>query len=271
MTDAYETITLGRADGVAWLTLNRPEKRNALSMPMQKEMRAALANIAADRQVRCLVLTGSGQGFCAGAELDKLWGGNGGDRSFGQEVAEVMDQLSHPLIKEIQALPVPVVAAVNGAAAGAGASLALAADVVLARRSAYFLLPFVPNLGILPDLGGTWHLPRLVGRGRAMGLALLGDRLPAEQAAEWGLIWACTEDDALGDEANAVATHLAAGPPDVVRHLREAFDAAEQNTLAAQLDHEGWKQAALLDRPAFREGVAAFLEKRAPEFGDRET
>ncbi|MFV8834894.1 enoyl-CoA hydratase-related protein [Aquisalimonas sp.] len=268
MSSTFETITLERADGIAWLTLNRPDKRNALSIPMQEEMRAALAEVAADTGVRALVITGAGDGFCAGAELDKLWG-DAGEQSFGDAVGDVMDRLSHPLICDIQALPVPVVAAVNGAAAGAGASLALAADVVLARRSAYFLLPFVPNLGILPDLGATWHMPRLIGRARALGLTLLGDRLPAEDAANWGLIWACTDDDALLDDARAVASRLAAGPPDVVRRVREAFAASEHNSLPAQLDYEGEHQRGLLNRDAFHEGVAAFMEKRAPRFGER--
>lgn len=202
----YDKINLSLAEGVAVLALNDPDTMNALSIPLQQELRHAIATVRENRSVRALLLIGTDRAFCSGADLSSMSGGGVAGESLGQNVGRMMRELSNPLILDLQALPVPVVAAVNGAAAGAGVSLALAADVVVAARSAYFLLTFLPRLGLVPDLGATWHLPRLVGRARAMALTLLGDRLSAEQAAEWGLIWACVDDEVLMDEAQALAS-----------------------------------------------------------------
>lgn len=203
-----------------------------------------------------------------GADLSAMAPGGEG-KSLGAQTAEWMQSLSNPLIETLRTLPVPVVAAVNGAAAGAGVGLALAADVTIAARSAYFYLPFLPKLGIVPDLGCTWAIPRRAGRARAMGMALLDERLGAEQAVQWGLIWACADDEQLLDEARAIAQRLARLPPHAVVEAREAFEAAERHTLAEQLHYESERQRELIDRPTFREGVSAFLQKRPPSFPGR--
>ncbi len=186
--------------------------------------------------------------------------------TIGEMGASMMERLSNPMIIGLQSLPIPVVAAVNGAAAGAGASIALAADVVVAGRTAYFLATFLPRLGIVPDMGATWFMPRNVGRARALGMVLLGERLPATQAQEWGLIWSCVDDAALMDEAMTIAQRLAKGPAHAALEARRAFDAADHNGLAGQLDYEKERQRDLLDRPTFKEGVAAFIGKREPDF-----
>ncbi len=257
----YDKIRLEIDDGIAVLSLNDPGTMNAISIPLQQEVREALAVIRQDASVRALLLTGSERAFCSGAELGSLGGGR-----VGESVGRMMRELSNPLILDLQQLPVPVVAAVNGAAAGAGVSIALAADIVIAARSAYFMLTFMPRLGLIPDLGATWQLPRLIGRARAMGLTLLGERLPAEQAAEWGLIWACVDDAALMEEARALAERLANAPAHAALEARRAFAVAETNDFPVQLDYEAERQQELIESEAFREGVRAFLEKRAPKF-----
>lgn len=262
----YEKITLEIADGIATLTLNDPGTMNALSIPLQQELRQALAAIRNDASVRALILTGTERAFSSGADLSSMQGGGVAGETLGQSVGRMMRELSNPLILDLQQLPVPVVAAVNGAAAGAGVSLALAADVVVAGRSAYFLLTFLPRLGLIPDLGATWQLPRLVGQARAMGLALLGERLTAEQAVEWGLIWACVDDADLLDEAQALATRLASAPRHAVQEARMAYAAADSNGLQEQLVYEAERQEQLADSEDFQEGVRAFLEKRQPKF-----
>lgn len=262
----YDKINLSLAEGVAVLALNDPDTMNALSIPLQQELRHAIATVRENRSVRALLLIGTDRAFCSGADLSSMSGGGVAGESLGQNVGRMMRELSNPLILDLQALPVPVVAAVNGAAAGAGVSLALAADVVVAARSAYFLLTFLPRLGLVPDLGATWHLPRLVGRARAMALTLLGDRLSAEQAAEWGLIWACVDDEVLMDEAQALAARLASAPRHAALEARLAFDAANGSDLPQQLAYEAMRQEQLADQPTFQEGVCAFLEKRRPNF-----
>lgn len=262
----YDKIDFEIADGIATLTLNDPGTMNALSIPLQQEVRAALASIREDDSIRALLLTGTERAFSSGADLSSMQGAGAEDETLGQGVGRMMRELSNPLILDLQQLPVPVIAAVNGAAAGAGVSVALAADVVLAARSAYFLLTFLPRLGLVPDLGATWMLPRLIGRARAMGLALLGERLSAEKAVEWGLIWACVDDAALMDEAKAVATRLASAPRHAAQEARLAFAAADNSKLEEQLAYEALRQEQLADSAAFQEGVNAFLEKRQPKF-----
>ncbi len=255
-------------NGVATLTLNLPAKMNPIALDLQAQLRAALARVRDDTTVRAVVLTGAGKAFCVGADLGAMSGGDAA-KSLGAHTAEWMQSLSNPLINDLRTLPVPVVAAVNGPAAGAGVGLALAADVVVAARSSYFYLSFAPKLGIVPDLGCTWVLPRLVGRARAMGMSLLDERLSAEQAAQWGLIWACVDDAALAGEAARIAGRLAKLPAHAVTELRHALDASERHTLAEQLHYESERQRELIDRPSFREGVAAFLQKRPPVFKGR--
>jgi len=261
---AYECILLEQENDIAVLTFNQPESRNGLTAQLQTEMLSALDHLAQQADVRALILTGAGKAFCSGADLGRL--GTEGGASLGQSVARVMDELSNPLILALQNFPVPVVAAVNGAAAGAGMGIALAADIVIAARSAFFLSPFLPRLGIVPDMGTTWFLPQRVGRARALGLMLLGDRLPADKAAEWGLIWSCVDDGVLMDEARQTAMRLASAPSHAVAEARRALDKAAGQDLAAQLDYEKERQRELLDLPSFREGVQAFFEKREPVF-----
>lgn len=261
---AFEFIKLEIADDIAVLTLNQPGSRNGLTTAMQDEMRAALEQLRERDDARALILTGAGQSFCAGADLGQL--NAGGGLNVGQSTAKTMEELSNPLILALQNLPVPVVSAVNGAAAGAGISLALAADIVVASRSAFFLTPFLPRLGIVSDMGATWFLPQHLGRARALGLMLLGDRLPAMQAGEWGLIWSCVDDAALMDQARKIAAQLAKAPAHSALEARRALNAAAGQGLAAQLAYEKNRQRDLLDLPSFGEGVRAFFEKRDPVF-----
>lgn len=249
------------------LSLNIPSRLNPIARPLQQALRARLAALREDRGVAALVLTGAGKAFCVGADLSSTGGdAQAGGGSLGERSFAVMESLSNRIIEDLRTLPQPVVCAVNGPAAGAGVGIALAGDIVLAARSAYFYLPFMPRLGIVPDLGTTWFLERLVGRARAVGLSLLGDRLSAEQAAQWGLIWACVEDEALATQALAVAQRLAKLPAHAAREIRAAYDAAARHTLVEQMRYEASRQRELLDGPAFAEGVRAFLEKREPVF-----
>jgi len=251
--------------GIAIITLDDPASRNGLSLAMQQQMLDTLAQLAGRREVRALLLTGAGPAFCAGANLAGMDCSEDG-RTIGQRGADMMEQVANPLILALQEFPCPVVCAVNGAAAGAGMSIALAADIVIAAKSAFFLAPFLPRLGILPDLGASWFLPRLAGRARTLGMMLLGERLPAQQACEWGLIWACVDDVLLQQEALAVAQRLARAPAHSALEARRALAAADGNGLAAQLAYEAQRQRELLDRPEFAEGVRAFFDKRQPEF-----
>ncbi|TFZ02709.1 enoyl-CoA hydratase [Ramlibacter henchirensis] len=262
-----EHIRMERDGDVAVITLDNPGRRNALSRPMQEGLGRLLQQVRETPDIRAVLLTAAGDAFCAGADL----AGNAippGDEHLtrGQSTRKVMEQLSNPLITGLRELPVPVVCALPGVAAGAGVGIALAADVVIAARSAYFYLPFIPKLGIVPDLGTTWFLEKLLGRGRATALTLLGSRLGAEQAQAWGLVWSCVEGEKLREEAMAVARQLARLPSHAALETRRAYDAAGRNDLAAQLQYEADRQAELIDRPDFEEGVRAFLEKREPDF-----
>ncbi len=255
-------------DGVATLTLNLPAKLNPIALDLQHELREAFARVRDDRGVRAVVLTGAGKAFCVGADLSAMRPPEAGE-TLGDQTAKWMQSVSNPLIEEMRALPVPVVCAVNGAAAGAGVGLALAGDVTVAAKSAYFYLSFLPKLGIVPDLGCTWFIPRLVGPARAMGMSLLDERLPAERAAQWGLVWACVDDELLLLEAQQVAQRLARLPAHAVLEARKAFEASARHTLPEQLHYESERQRELLNRPEFGEGVSAFLQKRAPAFPGR--
>lgn len=258
----HEVITVERRGHVAVLTLNNPDRLNALSAVMRDEVAGVLAASRADDAVRALVLTGAGRGFCAGQDLS--------DVSIAPGVGEVdlgaaIEQHYGPLVLALRNLPMPVLCAVNGVAAGAGANLALACDIVIAARSANFVESFC-KLGLIPDTGGTYFLPRLVGTARAMGLAMLGDKLSAEQAERWGLIWKCVDDTALADEIDALARHFASAPTLGLARTKQAIYASPDNPLAAQLDLERDLMRELGRSADYREGVAAFAERRAPQF-----
>jgi 2-(1,2-epoxy-1,2-dihydrophenyl)acetyl-CoA isomerase len=261
---SYETILFGESEGIARLTLNRPERLNSLNGAMHAEVRDALARVAAGGS-RVLVLTGAGRGFCAGQDLGDRQVAADGARA---DLGESIERNYKPLVLALTGLPVPTVAAVNGVAAGAGASIALACDLVLAAKSASFIQAF-SRLGLLPDSGATWFLPRLVGTARALGLAMLGERLGAEEAARWGLIWRCIEDAEFPAAVDRLAGELAAAPTRGLVRTREAMLGSASRTLAAQLDVERDFQRELGYTDDYVEGVAAFAGKRAPRFSGR--
>lgn len=234
----FELITVEVTHGIASLTLSQPATRNGLHGQFCLEIIDALAKLGARDDVRALILTGAGKSFCAGADLGDAFKPDALGKSVGQRGAQLMEERYNAVILGLQKFPHPIVAAVNGAAAGAGISLALSADVVVAGRSAYFLAPFLPRLGIVPDMGATWFLPQHVGRARAKGMMLLGERLPAEKALEWGLIWSCVDDEALMQEAKNIALRLAEGPAHSALEARRALDAAAAQGLSARLDYE---------------------------------
>ncbi len=262
MSDSDPVLT-GLAKGVLEITLNRPERLNSFTESMHLALRAALDRAATE--ARCVLLTGAGRGFCAGQDL--------GDRDPRKmdgppDLGDTVRRLWAPLVRQIKALPMPVVCAVNGVAAGAGSSLALACDLTLAGDSAKFIQSF-GKVGLIPDTAGSWHLPRLVGPQRAMGLALTAQALPARQAADWGLIWQCLPDDALLPEARALAEKLAAGPTFGYAQTKRAMQAAATNSLDAHLDLEAALMKACGESADYAEGVAAFLDKRPAEFTGR--
>ncbi len=259
----FETITFTVDAGIARLTLNRPDKLNSFNGAMHAELRAALDSIQNDKSVRVLVLTGAGRAFCAGQDLaDPAMAAVDGRMP---DIGNVVEASYKPLILRLQNLRVPTIAAVNGIAAGAGASVALACDLVIATKSASFLQAF-SKIGLIPDTGGTWFLPQRVGMARAMGLALLADKLPAEKAADWGLIWQCVEDADFAAEVDALAQQLATAPTKALVRTRQAMHAAPGHTLEQQLSFEGGFMRELGWSPDYAEGVAAFMEKRAPKF-----
>jgi 2-(1,2-epoxy-1,2-dihydrophenyl)acetyl-CoA isomerase len=257
-----ETILFEIKDGVARLTLNRPDRLNSFTVKMHEEVAAALNEADADKAARVLVLTGAGRGFCAGQDL--------GDRAVapgGQAVdlGHSVETYYSPLIKRLAGLRMPVICAVNGVAAGAGANIAFACDIVIAARSAKFIESFA-NIGLIPDSGGTWSLPRLAGQARALGLALTGDPLPAEQAAAWGMIWKCVDDDKFAGEVDALAAKFAKGPTRGLAATKALIRAAWSRTLADQLDVERDMMRELGYSADYAEGVSAFMEKRKPAF-----
>ena len=262
----YQNILVETADGVAKLTLNRPQSLNSLNKAIIDDIRAALRALGRDESVRALIVTGAGRGFCAGADLAGNDFGDGIQRSVGEGVSHSMEIAYNPLVRELAGFTKPVVTAVNGIAAGGGVGLALCGDVVLAARSASFVQVFGPRLGLVPDMGCTWFLPQLVGRARSRALALFGDRLPAEKAAEWGLIWAAVDDEKLMSEAEALAHKLAKGPALAFGEIKRSLDAAAFNSLDEQLELERSIQKRLGDTDDYREGVTAFLTKREPKF-----
>ena len=252
------TILIEARPGYHLITLNRPERLNALTIEMAEALSAALDAAQADAECRAVLLTGAGRAFCAGQDLTAIAGATGAD------VRRLLDRY-HPVVEKLRALPMPVVCAVNGVAAGAGANLALACDIVLAAASASFVQAFA-RIGLIPDCGGTWMLPRLVGVARARALALLAEPVPAATAVEWGMIWQAVADDRLLSEAGALTTKLAQGPGVALGLIKQALDASESNDLKQQLELERDLQFEAAANPDFAEGVAAFLDKRAPHF-----
>ncbi|HMK85867.1 MAG TPA: 2-(1,2-epoxy-1,2-dihydrophenyl)acetyl-CoA isomerase PaaG [Steroidobacteraceae bacterium] len=261
---SYETILYGLDRGIARITLNRPDKLNSFNLRMHEELRHALASVKASA-ARVLVLTGAGRGFCAGQDLADRAVAPGAQ---GVDLGDSIEKNYNPLILTLHELPLPIIAAVNGVAAGAGANIALACDIVIAARSASFVEAF-SKLGLVPDSGGTWSLPRLVGTARALGLALLGDKLSAEQAAAWGMIWQCVEDAELAATVEALALRLAVAPTRGLAATKAAIRSAWQRSLPEQLDLERDLQRELGRSADYAEGVAAFTEKRAPNFKGR--
>ena len=255
-------ILVSKDAGVLSVTLNRPDKLNAFNPEMHKLLRQALEQALDDDAIRAVLLSGAGRGFCAGQDLSER---EGGAHAAPNDRAVSLGSNYNPLVRRLRALPKPIVCAVNGVAAGAGANIALACDIVLAARSASFVQSF-SRLGLVPDCGGTYFLPRLVGTARAMGLALLGERLSAEQAAQWGLIWKAVDDDKLLDEATAIARALASGPTKGYGLIKKAIYASAGNSLDAQLDFERDLQREAGFTEDYREGVAAFMQKRTPSY-----
>lgn len=250
-------------NGVAVITLDRPEKLNAATSSMLRDLLNAIREADADDEVRAVLLTGAGRAFCAGQDLaDPAASGKNGD------LGALLEERWNPTILALRQIPKPVVVAVNGVAAGAGANLALAGDIVIAARSARFIEAF-SKIGLVPDSGGTWSLPRLVGRARAYGMSMFGDALDAETAHEWGLIWDVVDDDSLMGAATGIAEKLAAGPTRAYAAIKQAIDAAATNTLDEQLDLERDLQRELGRSEDYAEGVAAFMEKRPPRFQGR--
>lgn len=260
---AYETLLVDSAEGVTTITLNRPDKLNAFTTTMLGEMTLALDAAEKDDAIRAILITGTGRGFCAGQDL--------GDRkviSDDIDLGASLEERYNPLVKRLRALPKPIICAVNGVAAGAGANFALCCDIVLAAESASFIQAFA-RIGLVPDCGGTWLLPRLVGHARAMALALTAEKLDAKRAAEWGLIWKAIPDAELMTEATALARQLATQPTRALGLTKLALQASSTHSLDSQLDIERDAQREAGRTEDYREGVAAFREKRVPAFKGR--
>ena len=258
---AYENIELTIADQIARISLNRPDRLNSFTRAMHVELRDALAKLG---DARVVVLTGAGRGFCAGQDLN--------DRAVAPgeavDLGETVEESWNPLIRTLASLPQPVIARVNGVAAGAGANIALACDLVIAAKSAKFIQSF-SALGLIPDSGGSWHLPRHIGQARALGLALTGEPLTAEEAADWGLIWKAVDDDALDSEVDAVATRLASLPPLGLAAIKQIVRTSWSRSLDQELDLQRDEMRRLGCTEDYREGVAAFLAKREAKFVGR--
>ncbi|APC09952.1 MULTISPECIES: 2-(1,2-epoxy-1,2-dihydrophenyl)acetyl-CoA isomerase PaaG [Providencia] len=258
-------ILATQENGVLTITLNRPDRLNSFNDEMHRQLSDAIKLAERDETIRCLVITGAGRGFCAGQDL------NDRNVSVGNETPDLgfsVETYYNPLIRRLTSLPKPIICAVNGVAAGAGAAIALAGDIVIAAKSASFIQSFC-RLGLVPDSGGSWFLPQLAGHARAMGMALLGDKISAEQALQWGMIWQVTENEELSDTVNQLAMHLATQPTYGLGLIKKAIYAAATNTLDEQLDLERDLQRLGGRSEDYREGVSAFLNKREPQFKGR--
>jgi 2-(1,2-epoxy-1,2-dihydrophenyl)acetyl-CoA isomerase len=261
---AFETIVFDITDGAATLTLNRPDRLNSFTVAMHEEVAEALTRVEREG-ARALLITGAGRGFCAGQDLNDRAVAPGEAKP---DLGESVEKRYNPLIKRLVTLPMPVICAVNGVAAGAGANIALACDIVLAGRAAKFIESFA-NIGLIPDSGGTWHLPRHVGQARALGMALTGEPIPAETAEAWGLIWKCVDDADLMPQATALLTKLAHGPTRGLAATKRLLRGAWFQTLGEELDNERDAMRELGSGADYAEGVRAFMEKRPPSFQGR--
>lgn len=257
----YQSILFDLSGGIARLTLNRPDKLNSFTAAMHGEVADALTRIENDG-ARVLILTGMGRGFCAGQDLSERQMAADG---IPPDLGETVEKFYAPLVRRLNALPMPVVVGVNGIAAGAGANLAFAGDIVIAKASASFIQSFC-RLGLIPDTGGTYVLPRLVGRARAMGLAMLGDKISAQQAQDWGLIWQCVPDAEFDATLDKLATHFASAPTRGLAGTKQALQVSLQNDLETQLNLERDLMRELGRSADYAEGVAAFMGKREPQF-----
>jgi 2-(1,2-epoxy-1,2-dihydrophenyl)acetyl-CoA isomerase len=260
-----------RHDAVAVLRLNDGARLNPLSPELMQALLHSLARVRDDTTVRAVLLTAQGRGFCVGADL-RAFGQQADEKgaaALGDYVAGLLADGAGPIVQALRTLPVPVVCAVNGVAAGGGVGLALAADMVIVARSAYFYLPFIPSLGLIPDMGASWLVPRATTPARALGMALTGRKVGAQQAADWGMVWDCVDDADLMSEALALAQQLARLPAHAIEEARALFTAAHHHSLDAHLALERARQRELIQRPEFGEGVAAFAQRRAPVFRGR--
>jgi 2-(1,2-epoxy-1,2-dihydrophenyl)acetyl-CoA isomerase len=262
---AFETIRFDVTDGVAKLVLNRPDRLNSFTVQMHGEVAQALTMVESDDAVRALLLTGEGRGFCAGQDLSDRAVAPG---SAPVDLGDSVERYYAPLVTRLATMDKPVICAVNGVAAGAGANIAFACDIVFAARSAKFIQSFA-NIGLIPDSGGTWVLPRLVGQARALGLALTGEPLPAEKAESWGLIWKCIDDDALQAESSALARKFASGPTRGLAATKHAIRGSMLKNLAEELVIERDLMRELGNSTDYKEGVEAFMAKRPPVFTGR--
>jgi len=265
MSVSESLVLVERVGDVAVIKLNDASKMNAITDTLQSNLLQVLGEVQKDTTCRAIVLTGAGRAFCAGADLK--WMERTEDLA--NRAFRIMEKIGTPLVLALRESPIPIVCAANGPVAGGGVGLALACDVVVAAKSAYFYLPFLTRLGIVPDLGSTWFLERFLGRSRAIGMSLLDERVDAERAVQWGLAWECVDDDKLMERALATAARLAKLPAHAVVEARKAFDSATTSTLADQLSYEARRQHELIGRPTFREGLRAFIEKRNPVFPSR--
>jgi 2-(1,2-epoxy-1,2-dihydrophenyl)acetyl-CoA isomerase len=254
---SYEHISFDQVGSIATITLCRPASLNALNAAIVEELVQAVDRVSDEGSARVLVMTGAGRAFCAGADLQ--------DGSAGRSVGALLERGLNPLLERLFALPMPLIMAVNGVAAGAGCSIALAGDLVLAARSAYFLQAFI-NIGLVPDVGSTWLLPRLAGRARAQAMMMLGERIPAEQAEQWGLIYRVVDDAALPAEMHGLASRLATGPTQAYRLIRQGLRAALESSLTETLRRERLNQMQAVCTEDALEGAAAFRSKRPPAF-----
>lgn len=262
------TVQLDVVDRVATIMLDRPDTLNSMNNALMDDIRHAIETVDGDTSIRVAVLTGNGRGFCAGADLSAVGPGDGDDASgdIGEATADGMDAHFNPTMRAIKNCRVPVIARVNGAAAGGGLGLALACDIAIAAQSAFFVATFGPRLGIVPDLGSTWSLPLRLGRARAMGMAMLGDRITADQAVEWGMIWSAVPDADLDAEIAKATDVLKRTSDQAMQRIRSSIDTAAERSFSDQLDLERDHQRVLIPMNMV-EGAAAFMEKREPDFG----
>jgi 2-(1,2-epoxy-1,2-dihydrophenyl)acetyl-CoA isomerase len=258
----YETLLFSIEDNIARITLNRPGRINAITAIMHEELRDVFTRLEKPASARCVIMTGAGRGFCSGQDLTERKASGTDER---RDLSQSLQQNYNPLIKRMAALPIPIISAVNGVAAGAGASLALAADIVLAGHTTKWVQAFV-NIGLIPDAGGTYVLPRRVGLARALGMTLIGAPVTGKQAADWGLIWASVEDGKLIEEAEALAQTIAAKAPLALASIKKIMRTSLDNGLAEQLDLEAEFQRRCGYTDDYQEGIASFLEKRTPTF-----